>query len=34
MCTALFLFDVHPSILLLVVFNRDIFYNRCLSFRV
>ena len=30
MCIALFLFDVHPSLLFLLVFNRDEFYNRCL----
>ena len=28
MCTALFLLDVHPSILFLLVFNRDEFYQR------
>ncbi|GBF97685.1 hypothetical protein Rsub_09743 [Raphidocelis subcapitata] len=28
MCTSLFLLDAHPSLLLLLLFNRDEFYNR------
>lgn len=28
MCTALFLYDTHPALLLLLLFNRDEFYDR------
>lgn len=28
MCTALFLYDTHPTLLLLLLFNRDEFYDR------
>jgi len=31
MCTSLFLLDAHPSLALLLLFNRDEFYNRCVS---
>jgi uncharacterized protein with NRDE domain len=32
MCTSLFMLDAHPALLLLLLFNRDEFYNRCAGF--
>ncbi len=29
MCTSLFLWDSHPELVLLLLFNRDEFFHRC-----